>query len=90
MQQRPGKFIPWAEGPRNCPGKKFSQVEFVGVMTTLFRKHRVRPVLRQGESTEDARKTLIQMAEDSALTTITVQMRHPKRVGLRWVRKDEE
>ena len=90
VEQRPGVFIPWAEGPRNCPGKKFAQVEFIGAMTTLFRNHRVRPVLKKGETAEDGRKRLMQMADTSALTAITLQMRHPKSVNLRWVEKDEE
>lgn len=90
VEQEPGVFVPWAEGPRNCPGKKFAQVEFVGVMATLFRNHRVRPVLKEGETPEDGRKRLMRMAGDSALTAITLQMRNPQSVSLRWIRKDEE
>lgn len=90
VEQQPGVFVPWAEGPRNCPGKKFAQVEFVGVMATLFRNHRVRPVLEPGETPEDGRKRLVQMAENSALMAITVQMRNPKSVSLEWIRKDKE
>lgn len=90
VEQQPGVFVPWAEGPRNCPGKKFAQVEFVAVMATLFHKHRVRPVLEAGEPFENGRKRLIQMADNSALTAITVQMRNPKSVSLRWSPKGEE
>lgn len=90
VEQQPGVFVPWAEGPRNCPGKKFAQVEFVAVMTSLFQKHRVQPVLEAGETLENGRKRLLQMADNSALMAITVQMRNPKSVSLRWFRKDEE
>lgn len=30
-----GSFIAWSDGVRPCPGKKFSQVEFVAVMISL-------------------------------------------------------
>lgn len=90
VEQQPGVFVPWADGPRNCPGKKFAQVEFVAVMAILFQKHRVRPVLVAGETFENGRKRLMQMADNSALTAITLQMRDPKRVSLRWSPKGEE
>lgn len=32
----PGAYLPWADGQRVCPGKKFSQVEFVGVIARLL------------------------------------------------------
>lgn len=37
----PGAFIPWATGPRNCPGVKFAQVEFVSVIASLLADSRV-------------------------------------------------
>lgn len=33
-------FVAWSRGPRICPGKKFSQVEFVAVLMGLFRDGR--------------------------------------------------
>ncbi|KAK6082597.1 cytochrome P450 [Seiridium cupressi] len=42
MNQR-GVFLGWSEGTRDCPGKKFSQVEFVALMVGLFRQWRGRP-----------------------------------------------
>lgn len=36
FQPVPGSFVPWAHGPRICPGKKFSQVEFVAVISCLL------------------------------------------------------
>lgn len=50
LQPTPGSYVPWANGPRICPGKKFSQVEFVAVISCLLRRYRVEPVLLQGES----------------------------------------
>lgn len=79
-----GTFVPWADGPRNCPGQKFAKVEFVAAMATFFAKHRVRPVLQEGQTQEDAHKLLIDMVEGSNISFITLQMREPRKVALRW------
>ncbi|CZR54671.1 related to cytochrome P450 3A7 [Phialocephala subalpina] len=83
FQPAPGVFVPWAAGPRVCPGKKFAQVEFIAVISKLFRKHKVSPVLEQGETFEDAKKRIFNVVEDSSLV-ITLQMRHPERIRLAW------
>lgn len=83
FQPAPGVFLPWAAGPRVCPGKKFAQVEFIAVISKLFRKHKVSPVLEQGETFEDAKKRIFDVVEDSSLV-ITLQMRHPEKVRLAW------
>ncbi|KAL8917237.1 MAG: hypothetical protein Q9208_008076 [Pyrenodesmia sp. 3 TL-2023] len=79
-----GSFIPWADGPRVCPGQKFAQVEFVAVLATLLGGYRVMPVLREGQGEEEGRKALMGMVDDSAITAITLQMREPRKVALRW------
>ncbi|KAL8751098.1 MAG: hypothetical protein Q9184_006181 [Pyrenodesmia sp. 2 TL-2023] len=79
-----GSFIPWADGPRVCPGQKFAQVEFVAVMATLLGGYRVKPVLGAGQTEEEGRKALMEMVDDSAITAITLQMREPRKVALRW------
>lgn len=66
-----------------CPGKKFAQVEFIAVISKLFRKHKVGPVLEQGETFQDAKKRIFDVVEDSSLV-ITLQMRHPERIRLAW------
>ena len=89
MEPTKGTYAPWADGPRVCPGRKVAQVEFVAVMATLFRSHRVSPVLLKGETAERSRGRLIDMVNDSALLSITLQMKHPKKVSLLWTRKDK-
>lgn len=84
-----GTFVPWADGPRACPGRKVAQVEFVAVMATLFREHRVSPVLLEGESPEHARGRLVDMANDSAISAVTLQMQHPRNASLVWTRKEK-
>ncbi|KAL8727525.1 MAG: hypothetical protein Q9166_005996 [cf. Caloplaca sp. 2 TL-2023] len=79
-----GSFIPWADGPRVCPGQKFAQVEFVAVMATLLGRYRIKPVLEAGQSEEAGRRALMAMADDSAISAITLQMNQPGKVALHW------
>jgi len=82
-----GTFIPWADGPRNCPGQKFAQVEFVSVVANLFSTHQVKPVLSPGQNSDDATKALLCMVEGSAISAITLQMQEPRKVALKWERR---
>lgn len=81
----PGTYLPWSEGARVCPGKKFSQVEFVAVMVSLFRANTVHAVPRDGESIHDAQRRILDVVEDSDMY-ISLKMRRPGSVFLRWVR----
>ncbi|KAL8796096.1 MAG: hypothetical protein Q9195_001428 [Heterodermia aff. obscurata] len=81
---KPGTFVPWADGPRNCPGQKFAQVEFVAVMAALFVRFRVKPVLQQGQTEGDGRSLLQSMVDGSRISAITLQMQEPKKVALEW------
>ncbi len=83
-QAQPGTYVPWADGPRVCVGRKFSQVEFVAVVATLFCQYRVRPKLQPGQSPRDGRRALMRMIDDSAISAITLQMQRPRSVGLVW------
>ena len=83
-----GTFVAWADGPRACPGRKFAQVEFVAVMAILFREHRVRPALQEGESIESGKQRLLKMVNNSAISAITLQMQNPSSVPLIWSRKE--
>jgi cytochrome P450 len=83
FQPPPGAFVPWASGPRVCPGKKFAQVEFVAVIARLFLKYRVRPKIDVDETREQAEKRILACIEDSVLN-ITLHMRHPESIKLIW------
>ena len=83
----PGTFIPWADGPRSCVGRKFSQVEFVAVLTALFSQYRVRPVLQTGESEADGQNELQNMVDNSSIFAVTVQMNEPRKRALRWEKR---
>ena len=87
-QPAPGTFVPWAAGPRVCPGKKFSQVEFVAVIACLLRRHRVEPVAERGETPAEANKRTLRLVEDSELE-VTMKMKEPKRIRLRWFERSQ-
>lgn len=90
IEPEAGTFIPWADGPRECVGRKFSQVEFVAVLASLFRHYRVRPVVEDGEEGEaDGWRALVQMVDDSAISAITLQMLDPRSRSLRWERQQD-
>ena len=81
-----GAFIAWSDGPRLCPGKKFSQVEFVAVIARLMWKHRLEVVPTEGENVDAARKRVLEVARDSDVH-LTLKMRRPMDMTIRWLPK---
>ncbi|ROV91192.1 hypothetical protein VMCG_09333 [Cytospora schulzeri] len=82
-----GTYLAWSGGARDCVGRKFSQVEFVAVMASLFRDWRVGPVLADGESPESARKRVLELIEMDSAPVLLLQMLHPERCPLVWSRR---
>ncbi|KAF2971337.1 hypothetical protein GQX73_g2191 [Xylaria multiplex] len=82
-----GTFIPWSEGERSCPGKKFSQVEFVATMAVLFRYWRVVPEPMKGETSDSARMRLLNLIETDSAQVLLLQMLHPERAPLSWAKR---
>ncbi|KAA8569039.1 hypothetical protein EYC84_000712 [Monilinia fructicola] len=80
-------FIAWSGGARVCPGKKFSQVEFVGVLVGLFKDYKVKPVQLEGESEEDARKRLKALIEEITGFRLLLQLLHPDKLYFKWERR---
>ncbi|KAA8572233.1 hypothetical protein EYC84_002859 [Monilinia fructicola] len=78
-----GTYFPWSEGIRNCPGKKFAQVEFVATLTALFRSHTAEPVPNKSESLDAARKRTLDVVKDSNVELL-LQMANPRSVSIRW------
>ena len=83
-----GTYFPWSEGIRNCPGKKFAQVEFVATLAALLRDHVAEPVPRLGESLEQARERVMRVIQDSNVELL-LQMREPEAAVVRWRRRKE-
>lgn len=59
--------MPWSEGDRACPGKRFAQVELTGAVSALFADYKVEPVPEKGESMETARKRTMDVIKDSGI-----------------------
>lgn len=78
-----GTYFPWSAGLQNCPGEKFSRVEFVAVKACLFQKHRVQLVHPDDMSCETARKHILNVCEDSELGLL-LRMRKADNVRLLW------
>jgi cytochrome P450 len=79
-------YFPWSSGGRVCPGKKFSQVEVLGVLSSILRDYRIEVVPEGLESEEQARRRCAEVIEDSE-TQITLQMRRSDTVWLRAVKR---
>jgi cytochrome P450 len=80
-------FVGWSGGASNCPGRKFSQVEFVGVLVGLFRDFRVKPVPRAGEDDAMARTRLLEQIRNDSGMKLLLQMLHPENAVLQWTKR---
>ncbi|KAJ8130037.1 hypothetical protein O1611_g3593 [Lasiodiplodia mahajangana] len=57
-------FFPWSDGPQNCPGKKFAEVEAVAVLACLFKQNRLFVKKEAHESNEAAQKRALACTHD--------------------------
>lgn len=79
-----GTFMGWSEGARDCPGRKFSQVEFVATVATVFRGGRVDPVVQSGEDMGAARRRVLNHIMEDTGYVLLMQMLHPEKCPLVW------
>lgn len=84
---RNSPFVGWSGGARSCPGRKFAQVEFVGVLVGLFRDFRVKPVPLKGEDDDMARARLLEQIRMDTGMRLLLQMLHPEKAVLEWRRR---
>lgn len=75
-------FFPWSDGAQNCPGVKFSQVEFVAVLALLMQAHRLSVVKNHGETEEQMHRRVREVVEDCDMQLL-LRMRDADRVKLR-------
>ncbi|KAG8158562.1 hypothetical protein KVR01_011684 [Diaporthe batatas] len=87
ISPKKGTFLGWSEGGRDCPARKFSQVEFVATVATLLRDWRVDPVQLDGESPDDARRRVLNLIKEDSGPVLLLQMLHPERASLAWKRR---
>ncbi|KAH7063432.1 cytochrome P450 monooxygenase-like protein [Macrophomina phaseolina] len=81
-----GTFIPWGDGPRICPGRKFSQVEFVAVIASMLWRHRIEVVPEEGEGFAEAKARIMEVMNDAS-EGVTLFMRNPEKVRVRVVER---
>ncbi|KAF9894819.1 hypothetical protein FE257_004440 [Aspergillus nanangensis] len=80
-----GSFLAFSDGARGCLGKRFAQVEFVAILTLIFRQYRVELAVRETESLEDVRRRT-QMILDNSASTPTLSLQTP--VPLQFMRRN--
>ncbi|RYP44229.1 hypothetical protein DL768_009293 [Monosporascus sp. mg162] len=76
-----GTYFPWSDGPQNCPGKKFAEVEAVAVLACLFKTHRLHVKAEVGESQEAARRRALDCTNDVNMEML-LRMTNADRVRL--------
>lgn len=75
-------FVAWACGPRVCPGKKFSQVDFVAVIATMVKNYLILPA---GKGRERRLEDVIQ----DSVFQMSPKPRRPKAAGLEFTLRAE-
>ncbi|KAG9186259.1 hypothetical protein G6011_02815 [Alternaria panax] len=76
-------FLAWGTGPRICPGMKFSQVEFCGVLSNTLKSVRVESVCGDDENAETTRQKIVFVLEDSCADPLLLHVRQPEKLELR-------
>jgi cytochrome P450 len=99
-----GAFVPFSDGVRACPGRRFAQVEITAILAVVFREWSVELDVRAWASDEEvarmgreARRAVYEVARRAAERTVrrsvsivTLKLRAGERVPVRWVRRGEE
>ncbi|KNG89894.1 cytochrome P450 monooxygenase [Aspergillus nomiae NRRL 13137] len=80
----PQYLFAWGDGPRLCPGQKFSQIEVCAVLLRLFKHHRVELVPSPDQTMDQTRSHALFLIQNS-IVGLTLQMPSVESVGLRWV-----
>lgn len=72
LEPTKGSYLPWSEGARICPGRKFAQVDFVAAMAVLLCGHRVRILPKEGENMGEARRRALGLMEKRKFEAVVV------------------
>ena len=79
-------FIAWVFGARVCPGKKFSQVEFVAVIAHMLSLYTVELAKDESETNETAKRKLLSVMDDRYFN-VSVHFKRPDDAAIRLVRR---
>ncbi|KAF2106159.1 putative cytochrome P450 monooxygenase [Lophiotrema nucula] len=77
-----GTYFPWSEGPHNCLGMKFSQVEFVAVIATLMKGCSLSVIGEEGESEKDMQTRVDGVINDCDMQLL-LRMKNPDKVRVK-------
>ncbi|OSS45979.1 hypothetical protein B5807_08323 [Epicoccum nigrum] len=80
-------YAPWMVGPRACPARKFSQVEFCAIMVELLAEWRVELLKGDGESEGQARERVGKVLREEKYFNIGAHLKRPEAAGVRLVRR---
>jgi len=97
-----GAFVPFSEGPRACPGRRFAQVEITAVLAALCKEYSVE--LDVGRWATDAevermskeeRRTIYDKARERAKSVVKgsvsiIALKMMENIPMRFVRRGEE
>ncbi|KAK3373234.1 cytochrome P450, partial [Lasiosphaeria ovina] len=81
LSWNPSRFVTkssfggFSDGPRDCPGRKFAEVEFVATMAPA------------GEGLEAASRRVLDLIENDSSPVLLLQMLHPERAPLVWKKR---
>ena len=81
-------YMPWIAGPRVCPGKKFSQVEFVGVVAELLSSYRVE-LAPTAQETETETRARVLKVMDKKYFNVSSHFADPEAAGVRFVEREQ-
>ncbi|PLB46243.1 cytochrome P450 monooxygenase [Aspergillus steynii IBT 23096] len=76
----------WSNGPRVCPGQKFSQVEVFAVLVHLLQRHRVEVVPRRGQDMKEAQNQAYSIIEESRVG-LTLHIPRAELVNIKWIER---
>lgn len=79
-------YMPWLAGPRVCPGKKFSQVEFVAIVAHVMSDYRVEIQKQSGETDVAAKDRFTGVLRDKYFN-VSTHLKRPEDGGIRFVRR---
>ncbi|KIV80030.1 hypothetical protein PV11_07564 [Exophiala sideris] len=79
-------YAAWSFSPIICPGKKFSQVEFVAVVAYILSRYRIEPYQEPGESKEAASARVVGVLDEKYFN-ISTHLRRPEAAKLSFVKR---
>ena len=82
-------FIAWVFGARVCPGKKFSQVEFVAVIAHLFSLYRVGLMKQSNSETDETARERLMSVLDDKYFNVSTHFKRPHDASIRLVRRKD-